>query len=59
MYFVEKEEQWSSYKKIKINKYGVVENWPKGFFDENEETAAAILRAAMKKRKQEKSTSQK
>lgn len=55
MYFVEKEQQTSTYKKVKINKYGVIEDWPKGFFDENEETAASILRAAMEKRKQEKS----
>lgn len=54
MYFVEKEGQASRYKQVKINKYGVIEDWPKGFFDENEETAANILRAAMEKRKNEK-----
>jgi predicted ATPase len=54
IYFVEKESDFSSYKKVKINKYGVIDDWPRGFFDENEETAALILRAAMSKRKKEK-----
>lgn len=53
MYFVEKEGQNSTYKKVKINRYGVIDNWPKGFFDENEETAAAILKAGFEKRKNE------
>lgn len=54
MYFVEKEAESSTYKKVTINKYGVIEDWPKGFFDENEETSASILRAGMEKRKKEK-----
>ncbi|OXL85847.1 hypothetical protein BCV73_24290 [Paenibacillus sp. SSG-1] len=53
MYFVEKELGKSKYKPVKINKYGVIEEWPKGFFDENEETSAAIIKAAMNKRKKE------
>jgi predicted ATPase len=51
IYFVEKENGKSKYKQVKINKFGVIEEWPKGFFDENEENSAAILRAAMNKRK--------
>ncbi|WP_375345373.1 DUF3696 domain-containing protein [Priestia megaterium] len=54
MYFVEKENGKSKYNPVKINKYGVIEKWPKGFFDENEENSAAILRAAMEKRKKER-----
>ena len=54
IYFVEKEAGHSVYREITINKYGVIEEWPKGFFDEGERLAASIVRAAMeKKEKQE------
>jgi predicted ATPase len=51
LYFVEKDGGHSRYKPIRINEFGVIPDWPKGFFDENEENAAALLRAAMEKRK--------
>lgn len=51
MYFVEKENNQSSFRPITINKYGVIEEWPKGFFDENEDISAAILKASMQKRR--------
>lgn len=51
LYFVEKKEGQSDYRKIKINEFGVIEDWPKGFFDENEEIASEILKAGMQKRK--------
>ena len=51
IYFVEKEQGRSKYSPIKINQFGVIPDWPKGFFDEGEETAAALLKAAMDKRK--------
>lgn len=54
MYFVEKEAGKSKYNAVKMNKFGVIEEWPKGFFDENEEISANILRAAMQKRKKER-----
>lgn len=54
IYFVEKEKGRSKYKPVKINKYGVIDDWPRGFFDENEEIASSILRAAMEKRKKER-----
>jgi len=53
MYFVEKQEGESNYRPVKLNKFGVLEEWPKGFFDENEENARAIIKAAMEKRKRE------
>ncbi|MCW5822208.1 MAG: DUF3696 domain-containing protein [Cyanobacteria bacterium TGS_CYA1] len=53
IYFVEKQGGHSRYSPIKINKYGVIDNWPKGFFDESEETSASILKAAMEKRKKD------
>jgi predicted ATPase len=53
MYFVEKQGPSSKYRTIRINRFGVIEDWPKGFFDENEENASRILRAGVMKRKQE------
>ena len=53
IYFVEKEEGHSIYRKVTINNYGVIDDWPKGFFDESEEIAAKTLRAGMEKRKRE------
>jgi len=51
IYFVEKENGHSIYRSITINKYGVIEDWPKGFFDESEDIASMTLRAGMEKRK--------
>jgi len=53
VYFVEKEQGQSTYRPIKVNEFGVIEDWPKGFFDESEETSAEILRAGMAKRRKE------
>ncbi len=53
MYFVDKQNGESVYRPIKLNKFGVLEDWPKGFFDENEENARAVLKAAIEKRKKE------
>jgi predicted ATPase len=53
VYFVEKRGGQSIYRPITINQYGVIEDWPDGFFDENEENAAQVLRAGMEKRKRE------
>ncbi|WCH48146.1 AAA family ATPase [Lysinibacillus sp. OF-1] len=49
IYFVEQEEGKSKYRPIQINDYGVIEDWPKGFFDEHEKNATAILKAARQK----------
>lgn len=46
IYFVEQENGKSKYKPIQINEFGVIEDWPKGFFDEHERTATEILKAA-------------
>ncbi len=53
IFFVEREDGRSIYREIKINKFGVIRDWPKGFFDENEENATKILKAVMEKRKRE------
>ncbi|QQU04753.1 AAA family ATPase [Myroides odoratus] len=54
LYFVEKENAISTYKEIRINKYGVIKDWPVGFFDESEKLASKMLEAAMLKRKKDK-----
>lgn len=51
LYFVEKEKGHSRYQPIRINEFGVIPDWPTGFFDENEDNAAAILKAGMEKRR--------
>ena len=53
IYFVEKEDGHSIYRDITINKYGVIDDWPKGFFDEAEDLATIIMKAGMEKRKNE------
>lgn len=53
LYFVEKEDGHSDYRPVTINKYGVIEDWPDGFFDESERIAAEILRAGMAKKLKE------
>ena len=55
LFFVEKEKERSIYRRIRINEYGVIQDWPSGFFDESEDIAEKILKAGMeKKRKQDK-----
>lgn len=49
MYFVEQESGKSIYRPIQINEYGVIEDWPKGFFDEHENLAMEILKASRDK----------
>ena len=51
MYFVERSPEGSTFQEVKINEYGAVMNWPEGFFDQSQQEAEAILRAAAKKRK--------
>lgn len=55
IYFVEKDKQTgcSKYRKVTINKYGVIEDWPDGFFDESQKQSEAILKAGMEKRMNE------
>ena len=52
IYFVEKDqsEGVSKYREVTINEFGVIEDWPEGFFDESERIAAEILRAGMRKK---------
>lgn len=52
VYFVEKDENGSSFESVEINEYGAISNWPKGFFDQSQEDIQNILKAASKKGKQ-------
>jgi hypothetical protein len=52
IYFVEKPLQWSAFREVVINEYGAISDWPKGFFDQSQQQAEDILRAAAMKRKE-------
>ena len=51
IYFVEKPSQNSSFREVVINEYGAISDWPEGFFDQSQQQAEEILRAAAMKRK--------
>lgn len=51
IYFVEKLSQGSAFREVVINEYGAISDWPKGFFDQSQQQAEEILRAAAMKRK--------
>ena len=50
IYFVERDDEGSSFREVVVNEYGAIANWPSGFFDQGQQEAERILRAAMKKR---------
>ena len=51
IYFVEKPSLGSSFREVAINEYGAISDWPEGFFDQSQQQAEEILRAAAMKRK--------
>lgn len=51
IYFVEKPSQSSKFREVVINEYGAISDWPEGFFDQSQQQAEEILRAAAMKRK--------
>lgn len=51
IYFVEKPSNASSFREVVINEYGAISEWPDGFFDQSQQQAEDILRAAAMKRK--------
>lgn len=53
-YFVEKHDGNSAFRNVIVNRYGAIPDWPAGFFDQSQDEAAEILRAAMLKRKKER-----
>ena len=55
IYFVEKKDGTSNFREVKVNEYGAIMEWPEGFFDQSTQEAEDILRAAMRKRRAERS----
>ena len=55
IYFVEKPSQTSAFREVMINEYGAISDWPEGFFDQSQQQAEEILRAAAMKRKASRS----
>lgn len=51
VYFVEKKEGASEFKEVTINEYGAILDWPDGFFDQSQQEAEEILKAASAKRR--------
>lgn len=51
IYFVEKEDGASIYRRVRIDELGSLDVWPAGFFDEGENATAALLRRSLKKRR--------
>lgn len=51
IYFVEKAEGKSSYKRVALDSLGALDNWPAGFFDEAELGMTALLRKSLEKRR--------
>lgn len=51
IYFAELGQSGSEFRSVDINEYGAILNWPLGFFDQSQQEAEAILRAAAIKRK--------
>jgi predicted ATPase len=50
MYFVEKPADTSVFRRVIVNEYGAIADWPAGFFDQSQSEAEAILKAATRKR---------
>ncbi len=51
IYFLEKKEGASAFKEVNINEYGAILDWPEGFFDQSQQEAEEILKAASAKRR--------
>lgn len=50
MYFVEKQGDSSIFRPVIVNEFGAIGDWPEGFFDQSQNEAEEILRAATRKR---------
>ena len=51
IYFVEKPARSSTFREVVINEYGAILEWPDGFFDQSQQQAEEIVKAATVKRK--------
>lgn len=50
MYFVEKHGDTSDFRPVVVNEFGAILDWPDGFFDQSQDEAEQIVRAATQKR---------
>jgi predicted ATPase len=53
IYFVERFNGKSSFRKLDLNQYGAFFEWPEGFMDQGPNESELIMKAALKKRKQQ------
>jgi len=49
IHFAEQDHDGTHYRELTINEYGVIEDWPSGFFDEAEIESSLILQAGIAK----------
>ncbi len=54
IYFAEKRSGVSCFREVAVNRYGAITDWPEGFFDQSQRESEDILRAAVAKRKRER-----
>lgn len=51
IYFGEKTDGQTAFRNVEINEFGAIQNWPEGFFDQNQDESERILINASLKRK--------
>ena len=51
IYFGEKTDGQTAFRNVEINEFGAIQNWPEGFFDQNQDESERIIRNASLKRK--------
>jgi len=51
LYFVEKKAENSTLRQVSVNEYGAIPDWPAGFFDQSQDEAEQIMKAASAKRR--------
>lgn len=57
IYFIEKNEAASSIRKVEINRFGVIQDWPEEFFDQSDREVENILVAAARREFNERESS--
>lgn len=55
IYFVEKFGHQAQFRKVEVNEYGAILDWPDGFFDQSQREAEQTLKAAFAKKQEERS----
>jgi len=52
LYFVERPEAESKFRRIRINEFGAITDWPQDFFDEGPSEADRIMQASLRRRRE-------